>query len=113
MKVFLSGEQERHFVVSTLEELREEFDMDHICGSAYSPCMSYVIPWAEKNNIKMSLHLPASDSEEDIMISNISVISQESPRVALIYDESEDMVTHLESECIASPSVEIFLRKSE
>lgn len=111
MKIFLSGQQERDFVISTLEELREEFNMDYICGSAYSPCMKYVVPWAEANDIKMSLHLPASEEEEDIMISNVSIISQENPRIALIYDESEDMVTHLESECIASPSVEIFLRK--
>ena len=112
MKVFLSGEQDKDFIESTLEELKDNLGMTSICGVITSPCMQHVIPWAENNKFKLSLHFPASDSEEDKLISSISSISSDKPGMILLYDETEEFALHLESEAESSGSVQFFMRKS-
>ena len=111
MKVFLTGTQEQDFIESTLDELESEFGIDEVCGSAGSRCMDFVVPWCEENGIDISLHLPVSFNEEDIIVSNIDILHKERPQLVLIYDESEEVITHLEAESFSIDSIEYFMRK--
>lgn len=115
MKAFVAGKQDRILVESTLDNLKNDFGLSKLCGSAYSQCMEHVIDWAKRNKIPISLHMPEFEgdypSTQDMMVSNISIIKTEKPLVVMVYDEDADVMSHLIEESKDSDYVEIFLSK--
>ena len=91
MKVFLSGTQKAEFILETLEDLDEHFGISSICGSAYSPCMDFILPWAEADEIPVTLYFPMTTDINDLVCMNIEIINKERPQIVMIYDE-EDLI---------------------
>lgn len=95
MKLFVSGDQEENFIIDTLEELDDDFGIEEICGSAVSKCMDVIVPWAEYRNIPISLHLPLDFKKQTLMLCNLEILQLEKPNVLFIYEEDEEIQTHL------------------
>lgn len=111
MKIFVCGRHNPALIENALDDLDDKFEISEICGSASSPCMDTIVPWAEDMKVPITLYLPEDYSVEGMICLNTSILDKEKPNLVLIYKDHEVVTEHLIQEANENPFVNFIIRE--
>ena len=89
MRIFVVGNQDPYLICQSLYTLDEGEEIEELIGSADSLCMDMIVPWAERNEIPITVVLP--DSKKSTLQNYINIIKTEKPDSLLMYDLDMDI----------------------